>query len=264
VLEIHQTEGLAFSGRAARIVSKISHLPSLLLIVAISNSIKNDLVRAGVPEGKVLVLPDAVDMRTYEKPLMKSEARDRVGLSRNIPLVVYTGSLFPGRGVYVLADSSRYLASEVHIVLVGGNPRERHELEQYVRLHKLERVLVRGHVPPTLTPVFQQAADVLAHPQLGVDAQHFKHSSPLKLFEYMAARRPIVASDLPSLREVLEHERNALLVPPGDPNALALAIQRLLDDPELGERIANAAFEQVREWTWERRARKILEMLRKR
>jgi glycosyltransferase involved in cell wall biosynthesis len=264
VLEIHQTEGFAFSPRAQQIITKLSYASELQLIVVISNGLKLDLIKAGVPERKILVLPDAVNMHAYEKPLAKSEARTQIGLPQNVALIVYTGSFLRGRGVHILADSSRYLLYEALIVLVGGNPQEQHELEQYIRSHKIERVVIWGHLSPKLIPIFQQSADVLALPQLPIDAQHVKHSSPLKLFEYMASRRPIVASDLPSLREVLEHERNALLVPPGDPKALAQAIQRLLDDPELGQRLANAAFERVKEWTWERRAQKILEALKER
>jgi|Deesub1362B_J571_1020462.scaffolds.fasta_scaffold05447_2 glycosyltransferase involved in cell wall biosynthesis len=256
ILEVHQWVGAL----SRRIISAFNHASALRLIVTISHGLKYDLLKAGVPKQKIIVLPDAVDMRSYEKPLTKAEARRLLGLPQDVPLIVYTGSLFHSRGVYVLAESSRYLSNAL-VILVGGSPQEQLQMRSFIQEQQLEQVLLWGHVPPSEVPVFQQAADVLAHPQLGVDAQHFKHSSPLKLFEYMAARRPIVASDLPALREVLEHERNALLVPPGDPVALAQAIQRLLDDPQLSQRLADAAFEQVHEWTWEQRAQKILEKL---
>jgi glycosyltransferase involved in cell wall biosynthesis len=79
----------------------------------------------------------------------------------------------------------------------------------------------------------------------------------LKLFEYMASGRPIVASDLPSIREVLTDDHNALLVEPGNPQALTAAIRRLKADPGLGERLTRQALDDVRQYTWERRAAKL-------
>ena len=66
-----------------------------------------------------------------------------------------------------------------------------------------------------------------------------------------------MASDLPSIREVLEHEVNALLVPPGDAAAMAGAIERLLADPALASRLAHAALERVPEYSWDRRAERL-------
>jgi len=84
-------------------------------------------------------------------------------------------------------------------------------------------------------------------------------TSPLKLFDYMAAGVPIVASDLPALREVLTDEENALLVPPGEPDGLARAIERLLGDPALADCLRGRAFADVAAYTWDRRAERIIE-----
>jgi glycosyltransferase involved in cell wall biosynthesis len=84
-----------------------------------------------------------------------------------------------------------------------------------------------------------------------------RFTSPLKLFEYMAAGRPIVASDLPSIREVLRHEENALLVEPGNPSALAAGVRRLLDDRALADRLSSAALADVQDYSWNRRAERL-------
>ena len=86
-------------------------------------------------------------------------------------------------------------------------------------------------------------------------------TSPLKLFEYMAAGRPIVASDLPSIREVLQHEADALLVTPGDPAAMAAAIERLITNPSLSARLAAAALAAAPAYSWDRRAERLEELL---
>ena len=83
-------------------------------------------------------------------------------------------------------------------------------------------------------------------------------ASPLKMFEYMAAARPIVATDLPMVRGILKDEHNALLVPPRDAKALRAALQRLAANPKLSERLATNARSDVAQHTWEARARHIL------
>ena len=107
-------------------------------------------------------------------------------------------------------------------------------------------------------PLYQAAADVLVLPNTAQAAISREHTSPLKLFEYMAAGRPIVASDLPSLREVLRHGDNAWLMQPDDPAALAQGIQHLLAEPALAARLAAQAQEEVQAYTWEQRAANIL------
>ena len=86
-------------------------------------------------------------------------------------------------------------------------------------------------------------------------------TSPLKLFDYMAAGVPIVASDLPALREVLQHERNVLLARPGDPDSFAEAVRRLLGEPELARRLGQQAREDVRQYGWDARAAALLDFI---
>jgi glycosyltransferase involved in cell wall biosynthesis len=106
------------------------------------------------------------------------------------------------------------------------------------------------------------AADVLALPNSGRAAVSRYYTSPLKLFEYMAAERPIIASDLPALREIIANEETALLVPPDDASALAAAVERLRADPALARRLAANARSAVGAHTWERRAARILDFVR--
>ena len=83
----------------------------------------------------------------------------------------------------------------------------------------------------------------------------------MKLFEYMAARRPVVASDLPSLREVLKHKETALLVPPDDPTAMAAAVNRILTDDELSDKLVQAAFAKVRGFEWKERGTAVWDFM---
>jgi glycosyltransferase involved in cell wall biosynthesis len=88
--------------------------------------------------------------------------------------------------------------------------------------------------------------------------------SPLKIFEYMAAGLPIVTSDLPVLREILEPGRDAAMTPPGDADALAVAVRALALDPQERLRLAQSAHERLASNTWDTRAARILDFLRER
>ena len=102
------------------------------------------------------------------------------------------------------------------------------------------------------------AADVLALPNSGRESISARYTSPLKLYEYMASGRPIVASDLPSLREALTRGENAWLVAPDDPAALAAGIKSVLDDPEHAGAMAERARQDVQGHTWTARAERIV------
>jgi glycosyltransferase involved in cell wall biosynthesis len=178
------------------------------------------------------------------------------------PRVYYIGQLYPWKGVDVLVEAMGQLKS-AELVIVGGLPPEP-DLDRLKRLASslsLEgRVRFRGFVPPPALEAEKANADLFVIPLLdSTTARLF--TSPLKLFEAMASGRPFVASDLPSIREVLTHEENALLVPPGDARALAAAIERLLRDRDLSRRLAARAFEDAKAYSWERRAEAISSFL---
>jgi glycosyltransferase involved in cell wall biosynthesis len=80
----------------------------------------------------------------------------------------------------------------------------------------------------------------------------------------MASRRPIVASDLPSLREVLRDGENAILVEPDNPKALAEGIKKVLDDPDLARRISKQAYDEIGKYSWNERAKRIVNFLKER
>jgi len=176
--------------------------------------------------------------------------------------VYYIGQLYPWKGVDVLVEAMRE-ANDAELVIVGGLPPEP-DLERLKhlasRLSLSDRVRFRGFVPPPELSEERTKADLFVIPLLdSTTARLF--TSPLKLFEAMASGRPVVASDLPSIREVLTHEENALLVPPGDAHALAAAIERLLRDRDLSRRLAARAFEDVKAYSWDRRAEAISSFL---
>ena len=172
--------------------------------------------------------------------------------------VLYAGQLYPWKGVDVLVDAMAEVPGG-RLVVLGGLEGEA-DLER-VRRRAREvgvesRVDLRGTVPQVQVPLELRKAALVVVPFLR-SAMTERHTSPIKAFEAMAAGRPIVCSDLPSSREFLRHEENALLVPPGDSHALAQAIQRLLTDRSLARALAERAFLDSQEFAWSRRGQRL-------
>ena len=250
--EAHTTPETPWSRRQARWLAA-----RLDGIVTITDSIRQFYLELGVPAERVLTAPDGVDLARYRQLPDRAAARLRLELPTERPLICYTGQLYRWKGVHTLIEAMAALP-EALLCLVGGAPGELAEARALVGELGLDNVVITGHVAPERVPLYQAAADVLVLPNTAQAAISREHTSPLKLFEYMAAGRPIVASDLPSLREVLRHGDNAWLVQPDDPAALAQGIQHLLAEPALAARLAAQAQEEVQAYTWEQRAERIL------
>jgi glycosyltransferase involved in cell wall biosynthesis len=174
------------------------------------------------------------------------------------PIVAYAGHLYPWKGADVLLEALARVPNAQGLI-VGGHAEEPDlgRLKALAeRLGLSRRVEFAGIVEPSRVAEFLQRADILALPN-PASAISTRFTSPLKLFEYMSAGRAIVASDLPSIREVLHHEVDALLVAPGDPGALAAAIERLVAQPGLSARLARAAFDAALDYSWDHRAERL-------
>jgi glycosyltransferase involved in cell wall biosynthesis len=174
------------------------------------------------------------------------------------PVVGYAGHLYAWKGVDALLRALA-LTPDVRALVVGGHERE----PDLARLKALARelgvdtrVTFTGHVEPSKVPGLLAQAMILVLPNpASAISTHF--TSPLKLFEYMAAGRAIVASDLPAIREVLRDGETALLVEPADPAAIAEAVERLIEDHAFAQRLARAAHARAAEFTWARRAERL-------
>jgi len=172
--------------------------------------------------------------------------------------VAYAGHLYAWKGVDVLLAAISHVP-DVHGLIVGGHEKE----ADFDRLRALaerlgvdSRVTFTGHLAPSDVAGRLAEADILVLPN-PASAISTHATSPLKLFEYMAAGKAIVASNLPAIREILTHDVNALLVTPGDADALAAGICRLADDGALRAALGRAARTAAAEYSWDRRAERL-------
>jgi len=229
-------------------------------IVVITKHLKEEFLKKGIPSSKILVAPDGVDLKKFTLPLSKKECRKKLNLPLEKKIVLYSGHLFKWKGVYTLLEAARYLNSEILVVFVGGMKYDFKKLKSAQEKLNLTNVLLVGHRPPSEIPLWLKSADILVLPNSAQKKISSVWTSPLKLFEYMAAKRPIIASDLPSLKEVLNQE-NAFLIPPDSPLILAQTIKKVIFQNDLAKQKAKKAFLDVQKYTWNRRAKKILRFI---
>ena len=229
-------------------------------IVVISNGIKKALLERGIREEKILTVPDGVDLDDFKIEESKEECQQKLNLPLDKKLVLYTGHLYKWKGVEALALASKFLPRDVLIVIVGGIKWYLTNFKNFVKKNNLKNILILGYQDYSKIPYFLKSADCLILTGTRNSDVSQYQTSPMKMFEYMASKRPIIASDLPSFREIL-NEENSILVESDNPQALARGIKKVLDNPDLAEKIFTKAFEDVQKYTWENRAKKILGIL---
>ncbi len=251
VLEVHQLHRSLFAFLLKRVKK----------IIVITQGLRQSLINKGVREEKILVAPDGIDLKDFEVKKSKEECRKDLGLPLNKKIILYTGHLYKWKGVETLALSSGFLDPSALVVVVGGIKWYLSDFKKFVEKNNLEKVLVLGHKDYSQIPFYLKAADclVLTGTQNYETSKSF--TSPMKMFEYMTSGRPIVASDLPSFRETLK-ENNAILVKPDDPQMMAIGIQKALNDFVLAKNISEQAYNNVQNYTWDNRAKKILEFIK--
>lgn len=224
-------------------------------MVVLTSLAKEEFAQLGFIYDRILVAPDAVDLARFEKPPVQKEARDTLAIPSKRKVAIYAGTIEGWKGVNTLYAAAQQLP-DVLFVIVGGRG-----LEDFVREHPAsENVRYEGQVPNEKIPLYFAAADVLILPNTDKHESSRVATSPMKLFEYMASGTPIVSSDLPSLRDVL-NDGNARLVSPDNPEALASGIRKLLENPKTASALARQAREDVQPHTWDRRAGSILQFI---
>jgi glycosyltransferase involved in cell wall biosynthesis len=233
-------------------------LRSLDGVVAISQGLRDEAVSQGiVAEHSIRVEHNGFDASA--KRMDQKEARgvvnERWRLDPAKPLMVYVGRVDRPKGVPTLFEVAKRLPST--LMLIVGHVWDEALLEEG---RGLGNVTLTGHIAPGEVFTYLDAATALLLPSTA-RLTYAEFMSPMKATEYMAAGRPIVASDLPSIREVLVHERNALLVAPEDAEAWVSAVRRLLADSSLAGMLADRARLDAQGMSWDERAGRVLGFL---
>ncbi len=224
-------------------------------IVCISKSLMNQWEKYGIDSTKMFVAHDAVNINKFNNIISKSEARKQLRINKSLSLVVYTGSLKSGKGVDVLIKCANRLP-EISFLIVGG---EEEQIKKFNILVKFKNVVFTGRVQPTKIPIYQAAADILTLPNTKGSVID-DVTSPLKLFEYMASGRPIVATDMPSILEILKNNYNALISPAEDDYKLSENISVLFKYTSLGEILTKNARKDIEKYSWDARVHYLMKI----
>lgn len=220
------------------------------LIVTVTKAWASELVSDfGLAEGKILVEPDAVDRAKFNPPCGMAEARRLLGLPQDKTIITYTGSDRVWKGLEVFKDAVAKLDSHYLAVFVGA-------IEKKYKGDS--RFLYAGFQKHETIPLWLTAADFLVLTGSGSAPESERYTSPLKLFEYMAMQRPIIASDVPSFREILDDE-TAIFIPTEGADEIASCIKRI--NASAAQPRAQKAFALVVNYSWELRARRIVAQL---
>lgn len=237
-------------------------------IIALTSFIKESLIEAGIPEGKIIVAHDAVPEKFLSANNLQSDMREKHGIPLHKSVICYVGKyktpFAKGKGVDELIEAFPKIKEEIptsFLLLVGINSDKIGSVKDKCKREGIDGndILILSHVSHEQVIEFMQAADVLImnYPR---SEHHAYQISPMKLFEYMASGRPIVASALPSVCEVL-NDSNAILIEPDNKKSLKDGVVRALSDKSHSRAIAKQAFLDVQKHTWQNRAQTILTFL---
>lgn len=226
-------------------------------IVAVSDRVAGYLRACGVADEKILVEPNGVDVDRFAPA---AEGRDR---SPTDPFTIgFVGTLKPWHGLDHLFDAFNRLAKSdetVRLLLVGDGPGRSWIEAELVMAGLSDQATLTGFVPHSDVPGFLTQMDVAVVPY----AEAPNYFSPLKLYEYMAAGLPIVASDVGQVSTAVRHGVNGLLYRPGSGEALVEAIERIRSDSALASRLGQAARSHaVERHTWSASVARVLDSVR--
>jgi glycosyltransferase involved in cell wall biosynthesis len=207
----------------------------------------------------VILAPNGVELERFAALPAPPAARRLLGLTE-APTVACTGHLYGGRGVELFVELAKKLPG-VRFVWAGGRLEDVEEWQ--AKTGAIPNITFTGFVPNEQLPLYQAAADVLLMPygkEIGISSgkgNSAQISSPMKMFEYLATARAILASDLPVFHEVL-NEHNAVFCPPDKLTAWVGALQALIDNPARRAELAARACADAQNYSWTERAKRIL------
>lgn len=217
-------------------------------IISITENLKDQIQKKFKINIPVDVAPDGVDFKLYSKRCATQREKT----------VIYTGTAFSWKGVDTLIKAAKYIKGK--ILIVGLNEGDLKEMMAGDNDIPWEKIIAVGWIPPAKVRDYLNMASVAVVPNKKESISSF-YTSPLKLFEYMASGIPVVASDLPSIREIIKDGETGILVEPDNPEKLAESINMLIENEELASRISIKAQELAQQYDWKKRGERIRQFI---
>ena len=226
-------------------------------VLPVTRVLANIIEHAGVDSNKIVVIPNGINPRRFSGPAKDAGLRKRLGLENSLVLG-FSGFVREWHRLERVVDLLETGEGQRprHLLLVGDGPSRAVIESRAMELGVHDKVTITGIVPREKISEYVSCFDIALQPDV------VEYASPLKLFEYLALGRPVVAPDTPNIREVLENGSNALLFDPEDDSSFLHAVERLCNEPDLRENIGIQASRTIAEggFTWDNNARRVEEI----
>jgi len=219
-----------------------------------SHHARNAYLNAGIESRKLCVAHNGFHPAAFESDQTANEARQAIGLQRDAFTIGYTGRLDKEKGIMTLLELAQAMP-DINVLLVGGGQ----DIDVIEHANRLDNVFHYDWQKPAVVPTFLRACDVLMIPPSAVALTAGNTVLPMKLFDYLASGRAIVAPHSPDTAELLVHEENAWLVQTDTLDDLVTQIEGLRSDRALLRRMTEGALATSKTLTWDARGRKLLE-----
>ena len=223
------------------------------LMIAVNATLAQCLLESGAPAEKIAVVENGADLHRFKPPADRVAARRRLGLGADAPVLAFVGSFQAYHRAALLIAAFTELSSQNATLLMIGDGPGKVECEALAAQAGLaDRVRFYGNLPNDTVPAVLAAADIAVLPATN------DYGNPMKLYEYLAMGLAIVAPDKPTVRDVVTHERNAILFAPDDRHALVTALNKMIGEDALRARLSANALAERPHIGWEARARSLL------
>ncbi|HNB72886.1 MAG TPA: glycosyltransferase [Acidobacteriota bacterium] len=237
------------------------NLQAAASVFVVSEVERQNLLERGIPDTKILVNPNGVNPDIFHSNCGGTAVRHQLGLEKQV-VVGFVGTFGPWHGVEVIAKAATLLPSDspLHFVMIGEGALKSTVEEQVQKTGVSHRFTFTGRIGHNRVAAYLDACDILVSPQVQREDGGEFFGSPTKLFEYMAMEKGVIASRVGQIGQILEHEKTALLIPPGDAQALADACERLARNPQFCRDLGSAARTVVSgNYTWKHNAQRVLD-----
>jgi glycosyltransferase involved in cell wall biosynthesis len=264
IFEVHQLNNSSLMNKLF-----VRYLLNTHSIVTVTKCLKEELVRRKIPSKLVTVQPDSVDLTNFSDNLPIKKARKAINLDSECMYIGYVGRFFTvgnEKGISNIIRASRLVLKKFNVkfIFIGGYSKEINLYKSYIKSLGLDddAYIFIESKPISSLPLYLWACNILLMPY--PKTKHYScYMSPLKMFEYMASGRPIVATNLPAIKEILKHKYNSLLAKPDDCADLSKSIIALIENKKLRDLISKNALRDSKKYTWEKRSTNILKFVRR-
>ena len=223
------------------------------LVIVVTNKLKKTLSREfNLKQDRIFVIPNGVNTSLY-KPEDMVRVRSRLGLKSPGPYIIYVGTFAPWQGLQHIVSCASKIRQQFPDIrfLIIGDGMEREIIHRSIRTLEIEDLFVfTGWIQYEIVPSYINAADVCVAP-FDKKLNQYTGKSPLKVFAYWACAKPVVATDIPEIGDLVKNVGAGVVVPPNDVQQLTSAILSLLENPALASQMGKKGREIVeKEYSW--------------